>query len=146
MKLFIFYRKKDPSGVSGTGIVAEGVEFTNGWCALRWISSKPSLCFYSSLEDLRSIHGHGDFTQIQINPGPLSQPNQDRSFDPHARSSQQAPEAQSKTPRGSSSLLQECAHLIALAQKSKPNPKALEASLLRLRKKVASLRKKSQIR
>jgi hypothetical protein len=66
MKLFHFYRIEDHSGVSGTGPVVEGVEFTNGWCALRWCSSKSSICFYKSLEDVKSIHGHGGKTEIVV--------------------------------------------------------------------------------
>src|ERR1700731_1653539 len=66
MKLFHFYRVEDHSGVSGTGPVVEGVEFTNGWCALRWLSNKSSLCFYRSLEDVKSIHGHGGKTEIVV--------------------------------------------------------------------------------
>lgn len=66
MKLFHFYRHEDQSGVSGTGPVVEGVEFTNGWCALRWISEKSSICFYRSLEDVKAIHGHGGRTELII--------------------------------------------------------------------------------
>lgn len=66
MKLFHFYRIEDESGVSGTGPVVEGVEFTNGWCALRWLSNKSSICFYRSMEDVRAIHGHGGKTEIVV--------------------------------------------------------------------------------
>ncbi len=66
MKLFHFYRVEDQSGVSGTGPVVEGVEFTNGWCALRWLSSKSSLGFYQSLEDVKAIHSHGGKTEIVV--------------------------------------------------------------------------------
>ncbi len=66
MKLFHFYRSSDVSGVSGTGPVVEGVEFSNGWCALRWISEMSSLCFYRSLTDVKRIHGHGGGTEIII--------------------------------------------------------------------------------
>jgi len=66
MKLFHFYRIQDQSGVSGTGAVVEGVQFTNGWCALRWITAKSSICFYQSIEDVKQIHGHGGNTEIVI--------------------------------------------------------------------------------
>ncbi len=36
MKQFHLVRTEDESGVSGTGYVAEGVIFSNGWCVLRW--------------------------------------------------------------------------------------------------------------
>ena len=35
MKLFQLHRHEDESGVSGTGIVAEGVQFSDGKCALK---------------------------------------------------------------------------------------------------------------
>jgi hypothetical protein len=66
MKLFHFYRVEDHSGVSGTGAVVEGVQFSNGWCALRWISSQSSMCFYQTIEDVKRIHGHGGKTEIVI--------------------------------------------------------------------------------
>jgi len=66
MKLFHFYRVKDETGVSGTGPVVEGVQFTNGWCALRWISPKSSICFYQSIEDVKAIHSHQGMTEIII--------------------------------------------------------------------------------
>lgn len=66
MKLFHFYRLEDQSGVSGTGPVVEGVQFTNGWCALRWLSKNSSVCFYQSIEDVKSIHSHGGKTEIII--------------------------------------------------------------------------------
>lgn len=85
MKLFHFYRNSDHSGVSGTGAVVEGVQFTNGWCALRWISAKSSMCFYRSIEEVKEIHGHGGQTEIVIHDlEPLTQskyePN-DKRFD-----------------------------------------------------------------
>lgn len=74
MRLFHFYRNSDHSGVSGTGAVVEGVQFTNGWCALRWISDKSSMCFYRSIEEAKEIHGHGGQTEIVIHDlEPLTQ-------------------------------------------------------------------------
>ncbi len=66
MKLFHFYRSEDQSGVSGTGLVAEGVQLTNGWCVLRWISRHSSLCFYQTLDQVRAIHSHGGKTEILV--------------------------------------------------------------------------------
>src|SRR5262249_46937812 len=65
-KLFHLYRAEDETGVSGTGPAVEGVEFTNGWCAIRWMSDKSTLCFYQSLEDVRRIHGHGGKTELIV--------------------------------------------------------------------------------
>jgi hypothetical protein len=66
MKLFHLYRREDESGVSGTGPVVEGVEFTNGWCAMRWLSDQSSVCLYQSLRDIRNIHSHGGKTEIVV--------------------------------------------------------------------------------
>ena len=66
MKLFHLYRSEDVSGISGTGPVVEGVEFTNGWCAIRWLSNRSTLCFYQSMNDVRAIHGHGQRTELVV--------------------------------------------------------------------------------
>jgi hypothetical protein len=66
VKLFNFYRIEDQSGVSGTGPVVEGVQFSNGWCALRWLSETSSLCFYQSIEEVKKVHGHGGKTEIVV--------------------------------------------------------------------------------
>lgn len=65
MKLFIVVRTEDPSGVSGVGTVAEGVEFTDGTCALRWLTKHSSTALYASMDELVSIHGHDGKTQVQ---------------------------------------------------------------------------------
>ena len=58
MKVFYLERDVDATGVSGTGRVAEGVEFTNGWCALTWLTAHTSVAYYPSLSELEAIHGH----------------------------------------------------------------------------------------
>lgn len=37
MRTFVLRRNEDISGVSGVGIVAEGIEFSDGVVALRWL-------------------------------------------------------------------------------------------------------------
>jgi hypothetical protein len=66
LKLFHLYRSEDETGVSGTGPVVEGVQFTNGWCAIRWLSERSTLCFYQSIEDVKVIHGHGGRTELIV--------------------------------------------------------------------------------
>jgi hypothetical protein len=61
---FHLMRLEDESGVSGTGRVAEGAVFSNGWVALVWLTSTPSLNFYTSIEAVEAIHGHGGATRI----------------------------------------------------------------------------------
>ena len=66
MKMFWLYRKEDESGVSGTGIVAEGVIFTSGKCALCWCAELTSIAIYDNMDDLMAIHGHGGKTEVQM--------------------------------------------------------------------------------
>ena len=61
---FKLVRDVDESGVSGTGTVAEGVRFSDGTAALRWLTERRSTAVYRSMEDLRSIHGHGGKTRV----------------------------------------------------------------------------------
>ena len=62
MKTFRLYRAEDESGVSGTGYVAEGVEFNNGKCALSWLTKHTSVAGYDNIAVLEAIHGHGGKT------------------------------------------------------------------------------------
>lgn len=64
MKQFWLERREDVSGTSGTGRVAEGVVFANGWCALHWLGKLTSVAFYQSIEELEAIHGHGGKTRV----------------------------------------------------------------------------------
>ena len=53
-------------GVSGTGVVAEGVQFSDGTVALRWTSAWPtSVVFHDrGMESVRAVHGHDGRTRI----------------------------------------------------------------------------------
>jgi hypothetical protein len=64
MKTFHLDRLEDETGVSGIGKVAEGVQFTDGTVAIRWLTDKASMGVYQSIEDVETIHGHGGKTQI----------------------------------------------------------------------------------
>jgi len=64
MKLFNLIRMDDESGVSGTGIVAEGVEFSDGSCAISWLTPMKSVAFYPNIKELERIHGHGGKTIV----------------------------------------------------------------------------------
>ncbi len=65
MRRFVLVRDCDPSGVSGTGVVAEGVEFTDGITVLRWLREPYGLNIYKRIDDLIAVHGHGGMTCIQ---------------------------------------------------------------------------------
>lgn len=65
MKLFQLKRLEDESGVSGTGIVAEGVQFSNGKCSLSWLTKFTSVTVYDDIESLVAIHGHNGKTILE---------------------------------------------------------------------------------
>lgn len=61
---FVLNRVEDFSGVSGIGIVAEGIEFSDGTCALRWKTKHRCTAIYDSILVLEHIHGHEGRTKI----------------------------------------------------------------------------------
>lgn len=63
---FVLDRDEDISGVSGTGIIAEGVVFSDGTAVLRWTCEHTSTAIYDSVEELMAIHGHGGTTRLQF--------------------------------------------------------------------------------
>ena len=70
-RLFVLDRTNDETGVSGTGMVAEGVEFSDGTAVLRWRSHIASTAVYDSIRSLESIHGHGGKTIVRFVDTPL---------------------------------------------------------------------------
>jgi len=66
VRTFELHRDVDKTGVSGEGIVAEGVEFGDGVVALRWLSEWPtSVVFHDrGMEAVEAVHGHGGQTRI----------------------------------------------------------------------------------
>lgn len=65
MRRFRLIRKEDPSGISGIGPVAEGVQFSNGKCALSWTTKYTSIALYDDIDTLRAIHGHNGATVVE---------------------------------------------------------------------------------
>jgi hypothetical protein len=63
---FVLCRREDVSGVSGTGIVAEGAAFSDGTAVLRWLSDWPtSVVFHDrGIEAIEKIHGHSGATKV----------------------------------------------------------------------------------
>lgn len=65
MMLFSLVRDEDETGISGTGKVAEGIEFTDGRVALRWcVGHSRSTTIWDSIDDVNAIHGHGGKTRV----------------------------------------------------------------------------------
>tara|TARA_R110002096_G_scaffold406595_1_gene604915 strand:- start:643 stop:915 length:273 start_codon:yes stop_codon:yes gene_type:complete len=73
MRRFRVKRVEDESGVSGTGLVAEGVEFDDGFVAMRWLSNKASVTIFANIKHLKDLHGHGGKTKVVwVDPDPLA--------------------------------------------------------------------------
>jgi len=62
---FQLVRSRDVSGVSGTGIVADGVQFPDGAVAIRWRGEHPSTVCWNGLADARVVHGHDGLTTFE---------------------------------------------------------------------------------
>jgi hypothetical protein len=69
MKTFKVYRIEDVSGVSGTGIIAEGVQFHDGQCVVSWFGQHHTLEISPSVETFMAIHGHSGKTTLQWSNG-----------------------------------------------------------------------------
>lgn len=66
MRRFVLQRHVDLTGVSGTGVVAEGVEFSDGVVVLHWTSAWPSSVVHydRGMDSVRHVHGHDGATDI----------------------------------------------------------------------------------
>jgi hypothetical protein len=58
VRTFTLVRSADPSGISGVGVVAEGVQYTDGSVALRWLGDHPATAVWPSLAEVLAVHGH----------------------------------------------------------------------------------------
>jgi len=61
---FALERDEDETGVSGTGRVAYGVQFSDGSVALRWSTEWTSTAVYAGMADVEHIHGHNGMTRV----------------------------------------------------------------------------------
>lgn len=66
MRRFELHRDVDATGISGTGVVAQGVVFDDGHCAMRWLPGVTSTVIYDCLADVEAIHGHGGMTRVVL--------------------------------------------------------------------------------
>jgi len=64
VRRFCLVRDEDVSGISGCGVVAEGVLFSTGRAVLAWVTRVQSVAIYDSMECLVSIHGHDGKTRV----------------------------------------------------------------------------------
>lgn len=65
MRTFLLVRDVDDTGISGTGIVAEGIEFSDKSVAMRWKGESPSTSIWANIRHMLLIHGHGTKSRVE---------------------------------------------------------------------------------
>lgn len=68
MRPFVLDRLEDITGTSGPGIVAEGIEFSNGQCAVHWLSQLETVTVYANIKVVERLHGHDGRTKVRFTP------------------------------------------------------------------------------
>lgn len=63
---FKLVRRTDVTGVSGEGHVADGVQWPDGTCALRWRTQRATHAQYDHIGDVEHIHGHDGATTVDF--------------------------------------------------------------------------------
>lgn len=75
-RVFYLVRIEDETGTSGTGIVAEGVEWSEGDVSMRWLGEAPCVHYWpGGVEDVKRIHGHRGKTKVVWAEEPESPPS-----------------------------------------------------------------------
>jgi hypothetical protein len=64
MRTFHVHRDEDESGVSGTGVIAEGVLFSNGKVVVSWLSMHKIIECADSVAEWQAVHGHEGRTRV----------------------------------------------------------------------------------
>jgi hypothetical protein len=73
---FLLNRVQDVTGLSGTGIVAEGIEFSDGTAVVRWLERgvsqvnrdrgvAPTTVVHPSIRSIEALHGHAGATRLE---------------------------------------------------------------------------------
>lgn len=74
MRCFTLHRCEDETGVSGTGVVAWGVQWPDGSVSLRWQGATPSFVNYEGVDGsavrqavhhVQHVHGHNGKTVVR---------------------------------------------------------------------------------
>lgn len=64
MRRFTLLRSIDVTGVSGTGIIAEGIRFSDDTVVIRWLGERSSTVLWHRMQDAIDIHGHDGATRV----------------------------------------------------------------------------------
>lgn len=62
---FRLVRNVDHTGVSGTGVVAYGIMWSDGSLTLRWNGTYASLVVWNNVDHMLAVHGHDGATAIE---------------------------------------------------------------------------------
>ena len=65
MRRFVLDRAEDATGTSGTGVVAEGLQFSNGQVVIHWLSQLEAINVYANAVVLERLHGHFGRTVVR---------------------------------------------------------------------------------
>lgn len=66
MKAFYLLRHVDVHKNSGTGVVAEGIIFDNGMCAMAWLSDVKTVTSFPGITAVMKLHSHEGLTEVII--------------------------------------------------------------------------------
>lgn len=61
---FQLHRDEDISGISGLGVVADGICWPDGTCGLHWRTELWSVTFFPDIATVKALHGHSGATRI----------------------------------------------------------------------------------
>lgn len=82
---FYLYRHEDETGISGTGVVADGVVWQNGRVTLVWLGEHPSEVSWQDMSHVVAIHGHNGKTEVVWRDGEEGYPFHDQTECPHEK-------------------------------------------------------------
>lgn len=85
MRIFAVIRHEDVTGLSGTGVVAEGVEWHDGTVTMRWLDIdhesenykrgvRPTTVNHENIQSVEALHGHNGRTEVvwlEAEPWPI---------------------------------------------------------------------------
>ena len=67
MRKFFLLRHEDVHNNSGTGVVAQGVQFDNGMASMTWLTDEPTVTnFNRGIQGVKRLHGHDGKTEIIV--------------------------------------------------------------------------------
>lgn len=67
LKQFYLNRTDDISGVSGTGIIGQGVILPSGRVVMEWTTKHKSIAIYDSIDKIQVLHAHKGTELIYVN-------------------------------------------------------------------------------